>query len=205
MTNKLRSNSPKPRTFLLAAPNWAALGAAAQFGRARRVVGARWSHRSAAYDKHETGKTTDDVAGAQLLAIFLLVFGVIIWGFFPYFSWHLYSFSFLFSLCCQTTLLHNFARSGSSCFCPAASAWQSRKVNFLIRVASETKQLVSLSEQSFFVLPLLHLHFCFAVFASSFAPALCASFGLCVFFFIFLISLPCFGQNYARACELLKK
>lgn len=55
-------------TFFLAAPNWTALGAAAQFGRARARGGAsggQQSHRSVAYDKHEAGKTTDDVAGAH--------------------------------------------------------------------------------------------------------------------------------------------
>lgn len=54
-------------TFFLAAPNWTALGAAAQFGRARvgGASGVQQSHRSVAYDKHEASKTTDDVAGAQ--------------------------------------------------------------------------------------------------------------------------------------------
>lgn len=151
--------------------------------------------------------------------MFLLVFGVIIWGF-SYFSWHPLC-SVCPSLCCQTTLLNNFARSTSSgstsstagfvllsccrSLFPSAptAAWQSRKVNFLIRVASKTKQLVSLSEQSFFVLP----PFLLLLLLLFFLPFRCCLRQLLrtVGSAVFLISLPCFGQNYARACELLKK
>lgn len=71
-------------TFFLAAPNWAtALGAAAaasQFGRARGVT-----------DLWLTISTKRTKQQMMLLAMFLLVFVVIIWGF-SYFSWHLHSF-----------------------------------------------------------------------------------------------------------------
>lgn len=114
------------------------------------------------------------------------------------------SFLSLFRFGCQTTVLNNFARSAVSVSGAAAAAvasfsapaWQSRKVNFLIRVASKTKQLVSLSEQSFFVLP--SLLFCFTVSASSFASSVLHLGSAHRIFFYFLISLPCFLVKITR-------